>query len=316
MHWWTRNSTGLSSSSWIMVIPTQKLDQEINNFKNNNSQYSLSHNKEKLISSTTGTTWTLNTKQTKNHETHLKKNVRCNNGNERLQLCTYHQSQMTRQLVMKNNPTTTKPSNRTYVVYKFSCPHEDCRPRDVYYLPWWDDYDLTTTSDHAAQKRNWPGWTLGHKASTKAYPQNLKTLTLSLSTMTTIVYSSKNRRYADQGRRHGFLSGGSNRRQGGQPTPKYPKNRTKHWILATSFSNLGGRPTRFSKVQGSGSPPPPDSSVGDAPDILFIAPYKPPLNTQMNTHISLALWGVWVVGMGYVNGVIHNVSTQERATSI
>ena len=43
-----------------------------------------------------------------------------------------------------------------------------------------------------------------------------------------------------QGRRHGFLSGGSNRRQDGQPTPKYPKNRKKQQILATSFSNLGG----------------------------------------------------------------------------
>ena len=59
-----------------------------------------------------------------------------------------------------------------------------------------------------------------------------------------------------QGRRHGFLSGGSNRRQGGQPTPKYPKNRKKHRILATSFSNLGGRTTRFSKVRGHDPPTP------------------------------------------------------------
>ena len=66
-----------------------------------------------------------------------------------------------------------------------------------------------------------------------------------------------------QGRRHGFFSGVSNRRQGGQPTPKYSKNRKKHRILATSFSNLGGRPARFSKVRGSG--PPPDPPVGDAP---------------------------------------------------
>ena len=63
-----------------------------------------------------------------------------------------------------------------------------------------------------------------------------------------------------QGRRHGFLSGwggGSNRRQGGQPTPKYLKNRKKHRVLATSFSNLGGRTTQFSKVRGSGPPRPP-----------------------------------------------------------
>ena len=63
-----------------------------------------------------------------------------------------------------------------------------------------------------------------------------------------------------QGRRHGFLSRGSNRRQGGQPTPKYPKNRKKHRILAASFSNLGGRNPRFSKVRGSGPPDPPSAT--------------------------------------------------------
>ena len=68
--------------------------------------------------------------------------------------------------------------------------------------------------------------------------------------------------FKNQGRRHGFLSRGSNRRQGGQPTPKYPKNRKKHRILATSFTNLGGRTARFPKVRGSG---PPDPPVGDAP---------------------------------------------------
>ena len=62
----------------------------------------------------------------------LKKNVKCNNNNDRLQLNIYYQSKKTRQLVMKNNPIATKPYNRTNVVYKFSCPHEDCRPRNVY----------------------------------------------------------------------------------------------------------------------------------------------------------------------------------------
>ena len=61
---------------------------------------------------------------------------------------------------------------------------------------------------------------------------------------------------SSQGRRHGFLSVGSNRQQGGQPTPKYPKNRKKHRTLATSFSNLGGTLTRFSKVRESGPLPP------------------------------------------------------------
>ena len=62
---------------------------------------------------------------------------------------------------------------------------------------------------------------------------------------------------SSQGRRHGFLSGGSNRRQGGQPTPKYPKNRknTGFWPLHSRI--WGGRPARFSKVRGSGPPRPP-----------------------------------------------------------
>ena len=50
--------------------------------------------------------------------------------------------------------------------------------------------------------------------------------------------------------------GGSNRRQSGQPTPKYHKNK-KHRVLATSFSNLGGRPPRFSKKCGGQDPPTP-----------------------------------------------------------
>ena len=74
-----------------------------------------------------------------------------------------------------------------------------------------------------------------------------------------------------QGRRHGFLSGG--RIVGSvanlpQNTLKIGK---KHRILATSFSNLGGRPTRFSKVRGSGPPPP----VGDAPACKRMCGNKP-----------------------------------------
>ena len=55
--------------------------------------------------------------------------------------------------------------------------------------------------------------------------------------------------------------GGSNRRPGGQPTPKYPKNRKKHWILATSFSNLGGvEPPGFQKCGGQDPPTPPSAT--------------------------------------------------------
>ena len=45
-----------------------------------------------------------------------------------------------------------------------------------------------------------------------------------------------------QGRRHGFFSEGTNRRQVASISPKYPKNRKRHRIWATSFSNPGGVP--------------------------------------------------------------------------
>ena len=51
---------------------------------------------------------------------------------------------------------------------------------------------------------------------------------------------------ACQGRRHGFSSGGTNRRQVANLHPKYPKNRKSHRIWATSFSNLEGMsPPKF-----------------------------------------------------------------------
>ena len=67
-------------------------------------------------------------------KTIIKKNVACNNDNERIQLNIYYQSRKTRDIIMKNNPVTTKDSNRTNVVYKFTCPHEDCRPHDKDYI--------------------------------------------------------------------------------------------------------------------------------------------------------------------------------------
>ena len=63
-----------------------------------------------------------------------------------------------------------------------------------------------------------------------------------------------------QGRRHGFLSGGgggTNRRQCGQPTPKYPNNRERHRIWVASFSNLEGRPLLTFHCEGR-VPPAPD----------------------------------------------------------
>ena len=64
----------------------------------------------------------------------LKRNIQCNQDDERLQINVYYQSKKTRQLVMTNNPSPVKQSNRTNVIYKFICPHEDCRPRDNFYI--------------------------------------------------------------------------------------------------------------------------------------------------------------------------------------
>ena len=56
-----------------------------------------------------------------------------------------------------------------------------------------------------------------------------------------------------QGRRRGFLTGWVESSAGGQPTPKKSKN-TGFWPLHSRIWE--GRPPRFSKVWGSGPPPP------------------------------------------------------------
>ena len=148
----------------------------------------------------------------------LKKNIRCNKDHDHIQLRIYYQSQKTRQLVMKNNPTVTKPSNRTNVVYKFLCPHEDCRPRNICYI------GATTT-------------TLTRR------------LTMHLREETGPVehWVTKHRQ---------------------KPTHKTLKENT------TTFDRINDHYRLF--IQ----------------EALYIARYKPPLNTQTNTHISLALWGL------------------------
>ena len=119
---------------------------------------------------------------------------------------------------MKNNPITTKPSNRTNVVYKFCCPHEDCRPRDVYYI---GATTTTLTRRLTMHIRDEGGpvehWLTKHKQ--KPTHKALKENTITLDTI------------------------------------------TDHYRLFIQ-------------------------------EAIYIARFKPPLNTQMNTHISLALWGV------------------------
>jgi len=148
----------------------------------------------------------------------LKKNVKCNNDSDRVQLNIYYQSKKTRQLVMTNNPIATKPSNRTNVVYKLCCPHEDCRPRNIYYL------GATTT-------------TLTRR------------LTMHLREQTGPVEHWISEHHQT-------------------PTHKILKENTK------TFDAINDHYRLF--IQ----------------EAIYITRYKPPLNTQMNTHISLALWGV------------------------
>ena len=148
----------------------------------------------------------------------IKKNVKCNSDSEHIELRIYYQGQKTSQLVMKNNPNVTKPSNRTNVIYKFSCSHEDCRSRDAYYL------GATTT-------------TLTRR------------LTMHLREETGPVehWITKHKQ---------------------KPSHKTLKENTKTFDIINDHYRLF--------IQ----------------EALYIARYKPPLNTQKNTHISLALWGV------------------------
>ena len=148
----------------------------------------------------------------------LKKNIKCNNDSDRIQLHIYYQNKKTRQLVMTNNPIVTKPSNRTNVVYQFSCPHEDCRPRDVCYV------GATTT-------------TLTRR------------LTMHLRDDTGPV---------------------------------------EHWL-----TEHHQKPTHKTLKENTGIL----DAINDhyrlfIQEALYIARYKPQLNTQKNTHVSLALWGV------------------------
>ena len=96
----------------------------------------------------------------------LKKNIRCKNGNERVQLNIFYQNRKTHQLVMKNSPNTGQSSNRTNVVYKFTCPHEDCRP-SRHVLHWCHDDDTVMTLDNAPAGKDRTGRALATNTSRK-----------------------------------------------------------------------------------------------------------------------------------------------------
>ena len=148
----------------------------------------------------------------------IKKNVRCTNDNDRVQLRIYYQSQKTRQLVMRNNPVTTKPSNRTNVVYKFCCPHEDCRPRNMNYI----GATTTTLTRRLTMHLRDESGPVDHYITKHQHKPTHKTLKENTQTLDTI---------------------------------------NDHYRLFIQ-------------------------------EAIYIARHRPTLNTQMNTHISLALWGI------------------------
>ena len=63
----------------------------------------------------------------------VSKNVK-GTGDNVIKLHIYYQNTKTKNLVLKNNPVKTEMLKRTNVVYKFSCPNEDCRLRSVSYI--------------------------------------------------------------------------------------------------------------------------------------------------------------------------------------
>jgi hypothetical protein len=70
------------------------------------------------------------------------KNTKCRAPEDRLSLVIYYKNDKTTQLLIRNNPAS-KPRNlqQTNVVYKFSCPYEDCKlQNNVSYI------GLTTTT--------------------------------------------------------------------------------------------------------------------------------------------------------------------------
>ena len=71
----------------------------------------------------------------------IKKNVKCVQEDQKLNLVVFYQSKKTRNFIMKNNMSYKREKLKcTNVVYQFICPHEDCRLRKETYI------GVTTTS--------------------------------------------------------------------------------------------------------------------------------------------------------------------------
>jgi len=65
----------------------------------------------------------------------IKKKVKTNNDNDKLDLIIYYKGYKTKQLLMQNN--LTKSSNMlstSWTIYKYTCPHEDCELLNSSYI--------------------------------------------------------------------------------------------------------------------------------------------------------------------------------------
>jgi hypothetical protein len=58
----------------------------------------------------------------------IRRNVRCNEENDRINVIIYYKNSLTSNLIMNNNPIKKKcPLQQTNVLYEFSCPQEGCK---------------------------------------------------------------------------------------------------------------------------------------------------------------------------------------------
>ncbi|MEL6606432.1 MAG: reverse transcriptase domain-containing protein, partial [Cyanobacteria bacterium J06614_10] len=63
----------------------------------------------------------------------VSRNVKPNNDNNKIKLIIYYKSRKTKDLLMKNdNAPEPRKFDQVNVVYRFSCPHEDCTPHSTY----------------------------------------------------------------------------------------------------------------------------------------------------------------------------------------
>ena len=63
----------------------------------------------------------------------IRRNVIPTNQNSRVKLTIYYKNKRTKDLLLKNdNAPISKGFDQVNVVYKFSCPHEDCTPHSMY----------------------------------------------------------------------------------------------------------------------------------------------------------------------------------------